>query len=613
MVEDVKPDADDTMMKVLQSGHVKKGAPLLLKKIKTWFNTTSAGFYLFFPDKVELLCFEGEKPSGALALKVYRNSLKNILTDAAKGFCAVFPLCDGEPYGVIELFWENPPSKKERERAEHFYAKYSVVMGFLRRLTYVQEKMLQHHAFLNNILESLHYPFYVVDVTSYTVKIANSAAFLGTLPENTRCYTLIHKKKHPCNGLCPIKEMKRTQNPVKVEHIHHDKGDKRTVEVYAYPLFDSNGNITQAIEYCLDITERKKAEEELIRLSAAVKMSHDSIIITDTKGTIIDINEAALSLYGAHQKKELCGKNVMRIVAPEDVKKVQSITEEVLTKGAVKKVEHDILLKDNVRITVETNITMMKDAKGIPMGTIIIIRDITERKKAEKQKKRRLMKFNLKEGNVYLVKEPVSGLSRKAFEDLLKVGYPGFIISRTPKKKCLKIMDKAEYVWVAEHGSAVPPDLEGIKTLIRGLPKSTAVLIDRLDYVISKNRFSDILFFVQHVTEIAYIKDHVVIVSVDPSTLKERELRQLEKETEEIELLRRKNLSEDLLEVLTFVYNQNISGIKPSYTEIRKKIGVSKPTARKRIKALINCGYVAESKKGRTKVVEITERAKLWF
>ena len=57
-----------------------------------------------------------------------------------------------------------------------------------------------------------------------------------------------------------------------------------------------------------DITERKKAEDELVLLSNAVKMSIDSILIMDLDTNILDVNEATLKMYGAGDKNELIGK-----------------------------------------------------------------------------------------------------------------------------------------------------------------------------------------------------------------------------------------------------------------------------------------------------------------
>ncbi|MBW7992881.1 MAG: PAS domain-containing protein, partial [Planctomycetes bacterium] len=130
-----------------------------------------------------------------------------------------------------------------------------------------EKQFQEQNEFLNNILESLTYPFYVININDYTVELANSTAKSKGLSETTTCYSLTHKRDTPCGGAddpCPIDEIKRTNKPVIMEHVHKDNdGNPRNVEVHGYPIFDRQGNITQIIEYSIDITERKRAEETI--------------------------------------------------------------------------------------------------------------------------------------------------------------------------------------------------------------------------------------------------------------------------------------------------------------------------------------------------------------
>ena len=131
----------------------------------------------------------------------------------------------------------------------------------------IEERIREQREFLRNTIESLGHPFYVIDANDKTVKMANSTAWQGKLPEKITCYMLSHKQNKPCSGAdhpCPFEDIKKTKQPVIVEHIHYDKdANPRNVEVHACPIFDNEQNVTQIIEYCLDITERKKAEEVL--------------------------------------------------------------------------------------------------------------------------------------------------------------------------------------------------------------------------------------------------------------------------------------------------------------------------------------------------------------
>ncbi len=365
-----------------------------------------------------------------------------------------------------------------------------------------------------------------------------------------------------------------------------------------------------------ELRERIRAEEEVMQLSAAVKMSTDSIVIIDMDGDIINANEAALKMYHARKKEDLIGKPVKDIVVPEDYKRVLASFEEVGEKGYCESVECDLLTLDGTRTTVEASMGIMKTAEGIPRGIVSISRDITERKRAEKEMKRKLMRYDLEEGNMYLIQEHMPCTSVEAFQDLLTVDYPGLVLSRTPRKEFTdKVEQEFSYVWIAERGDEpfIPPELGKIREKIETLSKPTALFIDRLDYLLSRTSFKEILTFIQSLREIAYLEGHIVILSVDPSTLSPQELRQIEKETLAVEPLYKTKLPEELVNVLRIVYELSIKGMKPSYTRIGREMGASKPTMRRRIRTLINYGYLEESKKGRTKIVDLTEKGRLFF
>ena len=95
----------------------------------------------------------------------------------------------------------------------------------------------------------------------------NQAVNRGNLSENLTCYALTHHREEPCAGpshICPLEEVQKTKRPVVVEHVHYDTyGNARNVEVHAYPVFDSQGNVKQMIESTLDITEQKRLQENL--------------------------------------------------------------------------------------------------------------------------------------------------------------------------------------------------------------------------------------------------------------------------------------------------------------------------------------------------------------
>ena len=158
-----------------------------------------------------------------------------------------------------------------------------------------EQLILQKNEFLKLILDSLTHPFYVINISDHSISIANSAALKGNSVKDLTCHALTHKKDAPCNSLehpCPIEIIQKTKKAVSVEHIHFDKdGNLRNIEVHAHPIFDSKGNIFQVIEYSIDVTERKKAEEALRDSKERIQMLN-KIIRHDISNDLAVINSA---------------------------------------------------------------------------------------------------------------------------------------------------------------------------------------------------------------------------------------------------------------------------------------------------------------------------------
>ncbi|MFO7967429.1 MAG: PAS domain S-box protein [Archaeoglobaceae archaeon] len=385
-------------------------------------------------------------------------------------------------------------------------------------------------------------------------------------------------------------------------------------ELNAAGVKDSQGNLKAFIVVARDVSKRKKIEKELKEskemYEKLVKASPDAIVVTDLEGSIIDISEEAVKLSGYYSAKEMIGSNFFDLISPEDRNRAYKHLKNTYREGFTRNAEYNLIRRDGSYHLGEVNAALLRDAHGNPKAIISTIRDITESKKVEREMRRRLMKFNLKEENVYLVKESNPSLSHKALEDLCKVGYPSIVFSRTPESDLRNIIKcDFEFLWVGEKtsGKVTPPDIEDLEARIGDLKRS-AILIDRLDYLIFKNSFEDLISFVQHLKDVAYLNNLIIILSIDPYSADEKGLKLLEKECLSIESRQKARLGEDLLEVLNFIYAQNNKGIKPIYKEIGKSLGLSRPTVEKRVRTLNSRGYVMNEVKGRTKTVELTEK-----
>ena len=160
-------------------------------------------------------------------------------------------------------------------------------------------------------------------------------------------------------------------------------GSEYATEISANVLKDASGYPVGFVSVIRDITERKRAEQELIRLSNAVRMSTDSIVISDLEANILEVNEATLKMFGTDDKADLVGKNALELIAPEDRKKTLAARQEVLEKGYDENVEYHIITKDGSRVLVAMSTAIMKGVDGKPTGFVAVSRDISERKRME--------------------------------------------------------------------------------------------------------------------------------------------------------------------------------------------------------------------------------------
>ncbi len=146
---------------------------------------------------------------------------------------------------------------------------------------------------------------------------------------------------------------------------------------------DNLGNFAGYTMVARNITARKKAEEDIMGLASAMKMSTDSVIISDIEGNIIDVNDATLRLYGIEDSKDILGKSSFTLLLPGAEEKALALMEELLEKGDLKNREIEVIIPDGSVRIMEVSISLLRDSEGKVNGTVGISRDITLRKRAE--------------------------------------------------------------------------------------------------------------------------------------------------------------------------------------------------------------------------------------
>ena len=169
--------------------------------------------------------------------------------------------------------------------------------------------------------------------------------------------------------------------PVEVEALRKD-GTLCPVELSISAMTGEGSTVATAI--MRDITERRKAEETLRKLSHAMEQSPASIVITDTAGTIEYVNPRFTDMSG-YGSTEVIGKNPRILKSGETSAEEYEALWSTITGGKTWRGRLHNRRKDGSLYWVSVSISPITDSAGTVTHFIGIQEDITERLEAEQQ------------------------------------------------------------------------------------------------------------------------------------------------------------------------------------------------------------------------------------
>ena len=166
------------------------------------------------------------------------------------------------------------------------------------------------------------------------------------------------------------------------ESILFSDGTVRHLLGNAVPLRDDANRLRGAVAAYVDITERRPAERAQAQLAAIVESNSDAIIGRGIDKTIYSWNPAAERLFG-WTAREAIGQSIRITTPPETWGARDAIIERVARGAIVESVETVRVHKNGARFFAEVTYSPVKDAQGRVVSISMVIRDITERKRAE--------------------------------------------------------------------------------------------------------------------------------------------------------------------------------------------------------------------------------------
>ena len=135
----------------------------------------------------------------------------------------------------------------------------------------------------------------------------------------------------------------------------------------------------------LDLTVRKRAEEQAGRLAAIVRSSDHAIFSTSLAGTVETWNQGAEKLYG-YTSAEMVGQSILCII-PEHLRaeREASFVHKAAGGSGVESFETERLTKAGVVVPVSVTISPITDPDGRSVGSAVIARDISQQIKLQER------------------------------------------------------------------------------------------------------------------------------------------------------------------------------------------------------------------------------------
>ena len=153
------------------------------------------------------------------------------------------------------------------------------------------------------------------------------------------------------------------------------------------PIRDLSGEIVGASKIARDLSRTQRVQRDASRLAAIVDSSDDAIVGKDLNSIVTSWNAAAQRMFG-YSAEEMIGKSV-RLLIPDDRQHEEDDVLSRITRG--QRLEHYETIrrrKDGTLFPVSLTVSPVFNDEGVVIGASKIARDITERVRADEERRR---------------------------------------------------------------------------------------------------------------------------------------------------------------------------------------------------------------------------------
>lgn len=189
----------------------------------------------------------------------------------------------------------------------------------------------------------------------------------------------------------PLKYGSRVLGVIGLAHVEEDKTfsgeDIATLERFSALALIALEKAHLYAGVCHELAERKRTEvilrESEMRYRTFLESSPDPIVVYDMKGIATYANPAFTQTFGFTQD-ELIGKRI-DFVPPENLAETRDAIKKMLSGQKIHLFETRRFSRDGIILDVQLSSTLYQGADGDPLGNIVTLRDISDRKRNEQE------------------------------------------------------------------------------------------------------------------------------------------------------------------------------------------------------------------------------------
>ncbi|GAF74442.1 unnamed protein product, partial [marine sediment metagenome] len=256
-----------------------------------------------------------------------------------------------------------------------------------------EEALRESEQRYRSLVESTEDSIYLVDRSCRYLFMNEKHLSRFGLPKDSvigRSYGEFHSKGETKGFARKVKEVFETGKSLDYEYRSQRDGGYflRTLS----PIKEPDGKPVAVTVVSKDITDRKLAQQALLEselwMRSMFNSMEEAVFIITPDRVIVDINEASTRMFG-YSKDEVMNRSTEILHVDHDhYLEFGGRMKEAFDKGQAARFEFDMKRKNGEIFPSERTISLLKDDKGKHIGILSVIRDLSERKRAEEEKKK---------------------------------------------------------------------------------------------------------------------------------------------------------------------------------------------------------------------------------